>query len=193
MSLLLYIHGFLSSPFSGKAQQVENWLKHNEPGIDYVCPALTPYPKEAVTCLEDIVERHLPQPVYLLGSSMGGYYATYLAEKYNLRAVLINPAIAPYHLIDDYLDKDLQNYHTEEHYRLTREHLDHLRALETDRLQYPANFWLMVQTGDETLDYRQAVEKYRGCRQWVEEGGDHSFQNFQDRLPAIFQFFTDGV
>lgn len=192
MSLLLYIHGFLSSPLSHKAQQVQTWLRHNRPELDYACPALTAYPDQAIARLEALVEQHLPAPIHLLGSSLGGYYATYLAEKYQLQAVLINPAVAPYHLINDYLDRDLKNYHTDEYYRLSTKHIEALRALETDRLQYPANFWLMVQTGDETLDYRLAVEKYRGCRQLVEQGGDHSFQDFDRWLPDIMEFFTAG-
>lgn len=190
MSLLIYIHGFLSSPLSHKAQQVDSWLRENKPEVDFACPALSAYPDEAVARLEAAVEQHLPEPVYLLGSSLGGYYATHLAEKYRLPAVLINPAVAPYRLISAYLDQDLQNHHTDERYRLGSQHVELLRALETDRLQYPDNYWLMVQTGDETLDYQQAVEKYRGCRQLVEEGGDHSFQNFQHWLPEILQFFT---
>lgn len=190
MPLLLYIHGFLSSPFSHKAQQVQAWLADNRPDIDYACPALTAYPDQALARLEALVEERLPEDIYLLGSSLGGFYATHLAEKYNLRSVLINPAVAPHRLISEYLDRDLKNYHTDEHYRLGSEHIDTLRALDRDRLQYPANFWLMVQTGDETLDYRQAVAKYRGCRQLVEEGGDHSFQNFDRWLPGILEFFT---
>lgn len=190
MPLLLYIHGFLSSPLSHKAQQLQSWLEEHHPEIDFACPALTAYPDIAIGRLEALVEQHLPEPVHLLGSSLGGFYATWLAEKYELRAVLINPAVAPYQLIGDYLDRDLKNYHTDEHYRLDSEHMRTLRALERDGLQYPANFWLMVQTGDETLDYRQAVEKYRGCRQLVEEGGDHSFQGFERWLPDILEFFT---
>lgn len=196
MSLLLYIHGFLSSPRSHKAQQVEAWLKHNRPEISYACPALTAYPDQAIASLEASVEGALaqqPQPVYLLGSSLGAYYATYLAEKYNLPAVLVNPAVAPYRLIGEYLDKDLKNYHSQERYRLDNGHIERLRSLETGRLQYPGNFWLMVQTGDETLDHRDAVEKYRGCRQLVEEGGDHSFQQFERWLPDILKFFNDSA
>lgn len=197
MSLLLYIHGFLSSPRSHKAQQVEAWLKHNRPDISYACPALTAYPDQAIASLEasvgKAIAQHPPQPVYLLGSSLGAYYATYLAEKYELPAVLVNPAVAPYRLIDEYLHKDLKNYHSEERYRLHNEDIERLRSLETDRLQYPSNFWLMVQTGDETLDYRDAVDKYRGCRQLVEEGGDHSFQQFERWLPDILKFFTDSA
>lgn len=193
MSLLLYIHGFLSSPLSHKAQQAKAWLEQNHPEVDFVCPALPAYPDQAIARLEAVVEQRLPEAVYLLGSSLGGYYATWLGEKYNLRAVLVNPAVAPHRLITDYLGRDLKNYHTEEHYRLDAGHIDQLRALDTDGLQYPANYWLMVQTGDDTLDYRQAVKKYRHCRQLVEEGGDHSFQYFERWLPEIFQFLTGAT
>lgn len=190
MSHLLYIHGFLSSPYSYKAQQVEAWLQQHRPDIRYCCPYLPSYPGEAMAILESAVEERKAEPIYLIGSSLGGYYATWLAEKYDLPAVLVNPAVRPYKLISDYLDQDLKNYHTEDTYRLDARHIEQLRALEVERLQCPANFWLMVQTGDETLDYRKAVEKYRDCRQLVEEGGDHSFQNFDRWLPDIFAFFA---
>ncbi|MGQ9427132.1 YqiA/YcfP family alpha/beta fold hydrolase [Gilvimarinus sp. F26214L] len=190
MSLLLYIHGFLSSPLSHKAQQVESWLQENRPKVNYACPFLSAYPAEAIEQLEDIVKNAASEPVYLMGSSLGGYYATWLAEKYGLPAVLINPAVAPYELISAYLDQDLKNYHTDDHYRLGPEHIEQLRELETEELQYPARYWLMVQTGDETLDYRRAVERYKGCRQLVEQGGDHSFQNFERWLPDIHEFYT---
>src|SRR5690606_25265061 len=104
-------------------------------------------------------------------------------------AVLVNPAVAPYRLIVDYIDQDLKNYHTDDYHRLNRDDVEALRALETEALQCPANYWLRVQTGDETLDYRIAVDKYRGCRQLIEPGGDHRFQNFQRWLPDILRFF----
>lgn len=191
MSHLLYIHGFLSSPYSHKAQQVAAWLQEHKPQISYSCPYLPAYPAEAMAILEAAVEERKAEPIYLIGSSLGGYYATWLAEKYDLRAVLVNPAVEPYHLIDHYLDQELKNYHTEDTFRLDSSHIEQLRALEVDGLQCPANYWLMVQTGDETLDYRKAVAKYQDCRQLVEEGGDHSFQNFERWLPDIFTFFTD--
>src|SRR5690606_22631326 len=130
MSHLLYIHGFLSSPYSYKAQQVEAWLQQHRPDIRYCCPYLPAYPAEAMAILESVVEARNAEPVYLIGSSLGGYYATWLAEKYGLRAVLVNPAVEPYHLINHYLDQDLKNYHTEDTYRLEDRHIEQLRALE---------------------------------------------------------------
>ena len=95
MATLLYIHGFLSSPLSFKARQTAQWLAEHHPEIEFLCPQLTPYPADAQKLLDSAVESRFPDPVYLMGSSLGGFWATWLAEKYNLRAVLINPAVRP--------------------------------------------------------------------------------------------------
>lgn len=188
MPALIYIHGFLSSPLSFKAQQVKTWLAEQRPDIQYHCPFLPPYPGEARALLEQLVESLKPEPVYLMGSSLGGYWSTYLAEKYDLRAVLINPAVRPSMLMPEYVGVELQNYHTEDRYTLTPEHIDQLRAVDTPNVERKDNYWLMVQTGDETLDYRLAVDKYQGCRQLVEEGGDHGFQEFDRWIPEVIGF-----
>lgn len=187
MSALIYIHGFLSSPLSHKAQQVQTWLAENRTDIDYHCPFLPPYPGQARDLLESLVES-LPGPVYLMGSSLGGFWATYLAEKYDLRAVLINPAVKPSMLMPEYVGVELQNYHTDDTYVLSEQHIDELRAVDTPQIQRLDNYWLMAQTGDETLDYRLAVEKYRGCKQLVEEGGDHAFQDFERWIGRTIDF-----
>lgn len=181
MAALLYIHGFLSSPQSFKAQQTQAWLAANHPEIAYYCPQLTPYPEQTRRELEQLVEALLPQPVYLLGSSLGGFWATWLAEKYNLRALLINPAVAPRKFMPRYLGQELKGYHTEERYWLTAAHVSEIEAVDVP-VGRPRNYWLLVQTGDETLDYRDAVKKYLGCKQTVEEGGDHAFQGFERYL-----------
>jgi predicted esterase YcpF (UPF0227 family) len=191
MALLLYIHGFLSSPSSAKAVQTERWLSENLPDMRYLAPRLTPYPKDTAKTLERIVEENLKLgPVYLLGSSMGGFWSTYLAERYDLPAVLINPACEPDRLMPLYLNQELRNYHTDDSYRLEEHHVTELDDYSTADLVHKENFWVMVQTGDETLDYRKAVQKYRGCKVTIEPGGDHSFQGFDTHLPAITQFFT---
>ena len=179
MSHLLYIHGFLSSPLSHKAAQVKQWLVDHRPDIEYHCPALTAYPGQTQDTLESLVEQLLPEPVCLMGSSLGGYWATWLVEKYELRAVLINPAVKPSMLNPDYLNVELKNYHSDDTYFLTEEDVEALFAVNVSRIDHQDNYWLMVQTGDETLDYRLAVEKYAGCKQLIEEGGDHSFQGFE--------------
>lgn len=187
MASLLYIHGFLSSPLSFKAQQTQVWLAARHPEIDYYCPQLTPYPDEARLLLETLVESLLPQPVYLIGSSLGGFWVTWLAEKYNLRALLVNPAVRPQDFMPRYLGMDLQSYHTEDVYHLQPQHIDEITAVDLQP-QRLTNYWLLVQTGDETLDYRHAVEKYAGCKQTIEEGGDHAFQGFDRYLESGLAF-----
>lgn len=184
--LVLYIHGFLSSPQSFKAQQIQTYCAQQKPPLDYSCPALPVYPAEAMKILEQAIASD--KNVGLIGSSMGGYYATYLSQHYHVPAVLINPAVGPYRLMENYLDQDLRNYHTEEVSRLSKHHVQELRDLEVNSLQCADLLWLMVQTGDETLDYRQAVEFYQGCKMTIEEGGDHSFQNFDRWIPQVIDF-----
>ena len=187
MAALLYIHGFLSSPQSYKAQQTQAWLAAIHPEIDYHCPQLSPYPAQTQQLLETLVESFLPEPVYLMGSSLGGFWATWLAEKYNLRALLINPAVRPQEFMPKYVGMELKSYHTEDVYLLQPHHVEEIKSVDV----YPRrldNYWLLVQTGDETLDYRRAVEKYVGCKQTIEEGGDHSFQGFERYLESGFDF-----
>ena len=191
MSHLLYIHGFLSSPLSYKAVQVDTWLRENRPDIHYHCPALSAYPAPTRNTLESLIEKLLPEPVYLMGSSLGGYWATWLVEKYGLRAVLINPAVKPGMLKPEYLNVELQNYHSEETYRLTEKDVDALFAVDVTEIRFHENYWLMVQTGDETLDYRLAVEKYTGTKQLIEDGGDHSFQGFERWIAEAIDFLED--
>ncbi|WP_317933336.1 YqiA/YcfP family alpha/beta fold hydrolase [Halioxenophilus sp. WMMB6] len=191
MSALIYIHGFLSSPQSHKAVQTGAWLAREHTEVAFVAPALTPYPGQTRQQLDALISRLGQQPIYLMGSSMGGFWATYLAEQYDLPAVLINPACEPMRLMPGYLHQTLHNYHTPDSYRLDESHLAELQDADTNGIRRPANYWVMVQTGDETLDYRKALEKYAGCRQLVEEGGDHGFQNFEQHLPECWAFYQN--
>ncbi|NKB38409.1 MAG: esterase YqiA [Gammaproteobacteria bacterium] len=192
MSHLVYIHGFLSSPASLKAVQVRDWLLNHRPDITYHCPALTAYPGQTKHSLERLVESLLPEPVYLMGSSLGGYWATWLVEKYGLRAVLINPLVKPELLGSEYLNIELKNYHSEDSYTLTEVDAEILLAANVSEIKLAENYWLMVQTGDETLDYRLAIDKYSTSRQLVEEGGDHSFQGFERRIGEAIDFLLKG-
>lgn len=192
MSTLLYIHGFLSSPYSLKCQQLGEWLQRHRPRLRYHCPFLTPYPDETRAALEKIVEESSP-PVYLMGSSLGGFWATWLAEKYDLRAVLINPAVDLAMFRHEMINVSLKNYHTDDIYMLKEEHVNGFRSVDVPVIERPENYLLMVQTGDEVLDYRLAVEKYSGSRQLVEEGGDHTFSNFDKRIPEAIAFLESGA
>lgn len=126
--------------------------------------------------------------IYLVGSSMGGFWATYLAERYRIPAVLINPAVDAVNLLPTYIDQPLSNYHTPDTYYLRADDLAALSRYDTPTIQHTPAYWLLAQEGDETLDYRLAVTKYQQCRQTIEPGGDHSFQGFERFHASIVEF-----
>jgi predicted esterase YcpF (UPF0227 family) len=190
---ILYIHGFNSSPLSVKAEQTRQYLLKNFPQVHFYCPQLASNPKGAINQLEEIIQSSQTNSSwYLMGSSLGGYFASYLSEKYNLPSVLVNPAIKPFELLQDYLGEQVNPY-TEEVYQVTRDHMVELKAIEQKPpsfdTQQKNNYLVMVQTDDEVLNYQHAVEKYQHCRLVVEQGGDHSFVGFEQHLPAIADFF----
>lgn len=187
MPSLLYIHGFLSSPASCKAQRVGAWLERERPDIQFCCPHLPPYPDRAARQLDELVRKQA-SPIYLMGSSLGGYWATWLAQRYGLRAVLVNPAVHPWQFMPEFLEVDLKGYHTDDSYRLEARHVEQIKRYAVADIAHPEDFWLLVQTGDETLDYREAVAKYRGAKQTVEPGGDHAFQGFERYIPEAVAF-----
>jgi uncharacterized protein len=151
---------------------------------DYLVPALPHVPAAAMALLCDAVERY--PGAALIGSSLGGYYATWLAEQYALRAVLVNPAVRPYVLLSGYLGPQ-KNLYTGAEYELTAQHVAELKALEIAAIT-PERYLLLTRTGDEVLDYRLAVEKYRGAQQRVIPGGDHGFGDFENYLDEALAF-----
>lgn len=185
---LIYLHGFNSSPKSHKANVL--WAYMHKQGLDSSLdiPAIPPVPFDAIDTLMKRVE--MAQKKYTVafaGSSLGGFYATWLAERYGARAVLINPAVRPHLLLEKYLGENI-NYYTSEQWVLDESHIEQFRRLEVDTISRPERYLLLVQTGDETLDYRDAVKKYAECRSIIEQGGDHSFMNFEDHIEQILDF-----
>jgi hypothetical protein len=183
---LLYLHGFNSAPQSHKAQVLQRYLEARGLGDRFVCPKLPHRPSGAIALAEREIAARAPGTVTLVGSSLGGFYATCLAEKHSLRAVLLNPAVTPQRDLESCLGTQ-HNLYTGEAYELTRSHIEEWRGLDTP-VRHPENYLLIVETGDEVLDYREAVAKYAGARQIVIEGGDHSLASFPDHLPAILEF-----
>lgn len=181
---IVYIHGFNSSPASFKARVLCEQLVARGIPHRYLAPALPPSPRAAADILEGVA-REYPEAV-LVGSSLGGFYATWLAENFNLRAVLLNPAVRPYDLLAGYVGRQ-KNLYSGEEYDFTREHIEEMRALEIETIN-PQRYYLMVTTGDEVLDYRAAIRKYAGAQQLVVEGGDHGFGTFGDYVDAVFRF-----
>ena len=183
--MLVYLHGFNSSPQSHKAQVMARYMAERGLAGHYACPALPTRADEAIVLVEALMQSGRG-PFCFVGSSLGGFYATYLAEKHRAKAVLINPAIDPHVGLRAYLGRQ-QNLHTGEPYELTEAHLGAWAKLAVPRIS-PQRYLLLVETGDEVLDYRKALERYAGAQQVVEQGGDHSLQSFPRHLPRILEF-----
>ena len=182
----LYLHGFLSSPASEKAQQMlALFAEHPELG-EIRTPELTHHPVDAMALAEQQLQelRASHERVWLVGSSLGGFYSTYLAEKHGVPAILINPAVRPHELFRHYIG-DHRHFHSGETVTVEPAHLDQLQALSCPVISRPENLLLLLQTGDETLDYRQAAALFRECPAWIEGGGNHSFTRFEQRVPQI--------
>jgi predicted esterase YcpF (UPF0227 family) len=183
---ILYLHGFNSAPQSRKAQVLKRYLEERGLGDRFACPALPHRPAAAIALAEREIAARAPGTVTLLGSSLGGFYATHLAEKLGLRAVLVNPAVTPQRDLESHLGIQ-HNLYTGEAYELTRDHLAEWLALDSPAI-HPERYLLLVETGDEVIDYRAAVRKYAGARQIVVAGGDHTLQSFPGHLPVILEF-----
>ena len=183
--MILYLHGFTSGPQSHKALALG--ARMHALGLDdkFLSPQLPAAPKDGIALTEDLIRRHGVTTV--IGSSLGGYYATWLAETFDLKAVLVNPAVVAHLSLQEYIGPQRWLY-TGENFEFTMEHVEQLRTIEVPVLAKPERFWLLVETGDETLDYRQAVARYAGARQTVLAGGDHSFTRWNDVLDPVLDF-----
>lgn len=188
----LYLHGFLSSPKSAKASQFSDYCKHNKLIDDLRIPQLPLEPDRAINLCEQLITEFklTHSNLVIIGSSLGGYYATYLAEKYAATAVLINPAVRPYQFLNQHIGIQT-HYHNEQEIEVKQEHIEALKALEIEEIKYPERYLVLLQTGDETLDYQQAAEFYEPCQCFIEAGGDHSFENFAEKIPMIMSFIKN--
>ena len=185
-SVLLYLHGFNSSPGSAKAQQMATWVARHRPDIEVIIPAQPNTPAAAWAAIERQIEtlkaRHGDGlRLGAVGSSLGGFMATRVSELHGCRAALINPAVRPHELLCDYLGPQTNPY-TGEQYELLPAHMEELRALAVT-VSAPERLWILQQQEDEVLDYRKALEEYRFARLSLECGGDHAFVGFE-RYPA---------
>jgi hypothetical protein len=150
-------------------------------------PELTDAPAAAIATVLELVRGVDSKSLSFVGSSLGGFYATYLAERLGARAVLVNPAVRPYDDLRPYAGVQV-NLYTGAAFEVTERHFEELRALAVPRITRPGRFLLLAQAGDEVLDYREAVRFYAGAWQWLQGGGDHAFGGFATALPVVLRF-----
>ncbi len=200
MTTIVYLHGFRSSPASEKAQVMREAVDAlpRDRAIELSIPDLDASPRIAVNGVVRWVEQRVEQVcgadaagITFVGSSLGGFYATWLAERFGARAVLVNPATQPYDDLRDYLGMQT-NLYTGRRFEVTHAHFDELRAFDVAAIADPSRYLLYVQSADELLDWRIAVARYGGAWQCVEGGGDHGFAGFERHVPTILEFARSG-
>ncbi len=183
--MILYLHGFASSGLGAKARSVREYF-----GERVLAPSLPYIPELALDTLEQILAqaRRLHEPVGLMGSSLGGFYALRLAERHGLPAVLINPSVRPWETLAAHTGTGT-NYYDGARFEWTPRHVESLARYRVDAPSARERYLLMLQTGDEVLDYREALRLLPDAPRILEEGGDHSFRGFERHLPRIEAFF----
>jgi predicted esterase YcpF (UPF0227 family) len=187
---LLYLHGFRSSPKSFKARVVQQRMAQLGRASALICPQLPASPKAAMELVLNLVERHAaqgPERLAIVGSSLGGFYATWLAERFGCRAVLINPAVDPLKDLDKHVGVTTA-WHSDEPFEFKREYIAELAELKVARITRPERYFLLAATGDEVLDYRDMVAHYAGAHQHVIEGSDHAVTGFEQYVDEVLDF-----
>ena len=185
--MILYLHGFRSSPASFKARAMAQHMLSLGRADDYLCPQLPASPLAAMQLLESILANHEAEQVTVIGSSLGGFYATWLAEKYGCRAVLLNPAVQPPRDLLKYVGVTTA-YHSDAAFEFKQEYVAQLCAYTVDSITRPERYFLLAATGDEVLDWREMVEHYPEAKQVIIQGSDHGMADFVDYLDQIMAF-----
>ena len=185
--MILYLHGFRSSPRSFKARVVQKRLEELGRAHELICPQLPASPKEALELALLLAERHAPHDLSIVGSSLGGFYATWLAERLDVPAVLINPAVNPLKNLEKHVGVTTA-WHSDEPFEFKQEYIGELAELRVEKITKPERYFLLAATGDEVLDYRDMVAHYAGARQHVIQGSDHAIPEFPEYVDEVLAF-----
>lgn len=185
--MILYLHGFRSSPQSYKARLMGQRMADLGLQDHYLCPQLPASPAAAIALAGALVEDVEPAQLTVVGSSLGGFYATWLAERLGCRAVLLNPAVKPPRDLESYVGVSTQ-YHSDEPFEFKHEYIAELQALVVPAITRPERYFLIAATGDEVLDWREMVAHYPLARQTVIQGSDHGIAEFADYLDEVLAF-----
>jgi predicted esterase YcpF (UPF0227 family) len=185
--MILYLHGFRSSPQSFKARLLAERMQQLGRAAEYLCPQLPASPAAAIAIAQASIQACDPAGLTLIGSSLGGYYATWLAEQLGCRAVLLNPAVKPPRDLEQYVGVSTQ-YHSGQPFEFKREYIAELQTLQIDRITRPERYFLIAATGDEVLDWQEMVGHYPQARQQVIQGSDHGISEFAEYADAVLAF-----
>ena len=185
---LLYLHGFRSSPQSSKARQLGAWVQQQHPQVVWWCPQLPPSPRAAMQLVMGGIAAWPRASMAVVGSSLGGFYATHVAHAFDCKAVLLNPAVHPARDLAKYIGEQTAWHAPDERFFFEPGFVDELRALEVRGLQHPENYLAVIAKGDEVLDWREMTGRYPGARIKLLETGDHALSDFDQHLAEITDF-----
>lgn len=185
---LLYLHGFRSSPQSFKARRLAAWLAQHRPDVTWWCPQLPPSPREAMALVQGGTAGWPAGSSAVLGSSLGGFYATVVAESTGWPAVLMNPAVDPARDLAAYIGEQTAFHDPAEHFYFRAEFVDELRALTPQAITRPERYFAVIAKGDELLSWQEMSGRYAGAHIRLLEGSDHALSDFDDHLPHILRF-----
>ncbi|MBD9391615.1 YqiA/YcfP family alpha/beta fold hydrolase [Acidovorax sp. ACV01] len=185
---LLYLHGFRSSPQSAKARQMAAHVARRHPGVTFWCPQLPPSPKAAMDLVAQGIALWPGAAMAVIGSSLGGFYASWVARHKGCPSVMLNPAVHPARDLARYIGEQTAWHDPAERFYFQPEYIDELRALDTTGQPPAAPEMAIIAKGDEVLDWREMVARYPQARLVVQEGGEHALANFSDYLPQVTEF-----
>ena len=190
MTHLLYLHGFRSSPQSFKAQRLQAWLLEHRPAVHWWCPQLPPSPREAMALVFEGIHNWPAETSAVLGSSLGGFYATAVAEATGWPAVLMNPAVDPARDLAAYVGELSAFHNPQDTFLFRAEYLDELRAVSVPALTLPNRYFPIIAKGDELLSWREMSARYAGTPMRLIDGSDHALSDFEDHLPHLLKFLN---
>ena len=187
-SHLLYLHGFRSSPKSFKAQRLAAWLAEHRPDVTWWCPQLPPSPRDAMQLVFDGIAAWPRERIAVLGSSLGGFYATVVAERIACPAVLMNPAVDPARDLAGFIGEQTMYHAPDDHFFFRAEYVDELRAMAPAAITRAERYLAIIAKGDEVLDWREMHARYATTQMRLLEGSDHGLSDFDEHLPHILRF-----
>ena len=185
---LLYLHGFRSSPQSMKARKLAARVQAQHPGGVWWCPQLPASPREAMALVMQGIADWPRDAMAVVGSSLGGFYATYVAGQTGCPAVLLNPAVDPARDLEKYIGEQTAWHNPQDHFFFRPEFIEELRALDAGPLRQPQQYFALIAKGDELLDWREMTRRYAGARIKLLEGSDHALSDFDEHLDEVLAF-----